>query len=100
MKANIIYYILLVFILYIFRNGTCNGIVLWVNWILDANENTRITTGPIEKVASGDKVCWDRFSKQGVYFVKSTPEVSTDKCLSYSIKFHVADGYFEYSFVL
>lgn len=73
--------------------------MLWVNWILDTND-TCITTGPVEEVLPGEKVCWDRFTKQGLYFVKSAPEVSTDKCLSYSIKFHVVDGYFEYSFVL
>lgn len=79
-----------------YSNGICNGIVLWVNWLLSADDC--ISTGPVDNVTVGKNVSWDMYSKQGVYFIKTKTEVSPSNLLSYSINFHVVNGSFEYDF--
>ncbi len=83
---------------YFFRTGICNGLVLWTDWILNEEDDIRISTGPSEEVTVGKTVTWDVYSKQGVYFFKSKTNVTSSNYLSYSIKFHVKEGSFEYSF--
>lgn len=80
------------------RTGTCNGLVLWVDWILSEDGSTKISSGPVRDVICGETVTWDMFSKQGAYFFKNPTQVSPTDHLSYSIKFHATEGSFEYLF--
>ena len=79
-----------------FRNATCNGIALWVKWIL--YDDITINTGPVEEVVVGEKVIWDMYSKQGVYFFKNIENITLKNRLLYNIKFHVENAMFEYNF--
>lgn len=69
-----------------------------MDWILSEDGSTNISSGPVRDVICGQKVVWDMFSKQGVYFFKNATQVSPTDNLSYSIKFHAKEGSFEYLF--
>lgn len=54
-------------------HGTCNGIVMWVNWRL--NKHTVITTGPRNIVTPGDEIKWDPQTRQAVYLLPEPKKV-------------------------
>ena len=44
--------------------GCCNGVALWVDWVL--NDEVSVSGGPSAPVIVGENVQWDINSKQGV----------------------------------
>ncbi|XP_065213490.1 protein arginine N-methyltransferase 7 [Planococcus citri] len=77
-------------------DATCNGVVLWVKWIL--SDDVSISTGPVQDVTVGEKVVWDMYSKQGIYFFKHIENISSRNQLLCNIKFHIEHAMFEYNF--
>lgn len=58
--------------------GACNGIALWMDWVLDPKEECIVSTGPTAEVQIDHQVSWDMHSRQGVYlFVEAIPQVAS-----------------------
>lgn len=68
-----------------FRPERCNGVALWTDYTFDSS--TVISTGPIAQVAIGQRIAWDMYTRQGVYFVKQSADTNKiSNKLSYSMK--------------
>lgn len=78
------------------RKGTCNGIALWVDWILDADEKYVVSTGPSAPIRVDHQVSWDMHSRQGVYLFVDT--VSQVTCLSFTTCFNPKSGNISFDF--
>lgn len=64
----------------------CNGVALWADFVLD--DSNTITFGPAKAIVPGHEIVWDRFSRQGVYFLNCTK--LKPKVLKWSFKFDVS----------
>uniref|UniRef100_L7M4L7 Protein arginine N-methyltransferase n=1 Tax=Rhipicephalus pulchellus TaxID=72859 RepID=L7M4L7_RHIPC len=81
------------------KKGACNGVALWADFKLD--DSNTVTSGPTQKIVPGEKIVWDRFSRQGVYFFDSTKldrSKVDPKVLKWSFKFDVPGGSMNFSF--
>lgn len=76
------------------NQGECNGVALWAEFELD--DSNTVTSGPTEAIVPGEQVVWDRFSRQGVYFLNSSK--LEPKVLKWSFKFNVSSGCMSFSF--
>uniref|UniRef100_A0A224Z6D1 Protein arginine N-methyltransferase n=1 Tax=Rhipicephalus zambeziensis TaxID=60191 RepID=A0A224Z6D1_9ACAR len=76
------------------NRGECNGVVLWADFELD--DSNTVTSGPVEPVVPGKQIVWDRFARQGVYFLTSCE--LEPKFLKWSFKFTVSSGSMSFSF--
>jgi len=75
--------------------GSCNGVALWVDWLLD--EETSVSGGPTAPVVVGEDIQWDVHSKQGVYFFQTPVDVADSKrALHYQV--NVTPGTYELKF--
>lgn len=56
------------FFFFILIRFKCNGIAVWVDWILDDEraEYSTVTSGPVVATEVGKTVQWDVHSRQGV----------------------------------
>lgn len=57
-------------------DGECNGVVLWMEWLLDSAGKLRVSEGPVATVSPGETVQWDMYSRQAVYFIRPTCRVT------------------------
>ncbi|KAH8298510.1 hypothetical protein KR044_008953 [Drosophila immigrans] len=85
--------------------GTCNGIALWVDWQLAANDSPKsvVTTGPIEPVVPGQFIKWDMFVRQGVHFINQTEATTKESAknrLDWSTIFRPVLGDLSFNFTL
>lgn len=79
-------------------SGICNGIVLWMDWNLDSD--VTVATGPIEKVAVDEKISWDPYTRQGVYFFGKDARTVVDgkTTVKFVVKFDPETGSFAFDF--
>uniref|UniRef100_A0A336L2X3 Protein arginine N-methyltransferase n=1 Tax=Culicoides sonorensis TaxID=179676 RepID=A0A336L2X3_CULSO len=64
-----------------------NGIAIWIDWQLNSNPKSIISTGPKEPIQIGEYIKWSMHDKQGVYFVNSTKNQISFK-VSYQLQFN------------
>lgn len=81
---------------FLFRDGTCNGIALWIDWKLD--DDVIISSGPQESIKSGAQVIWDPHTKQGVHLLKTIKSVKSKDTLSWSFDFKPNEGLMKFEF--
>ncbi|XP_032687508.1 protein arginine N-methyltransferase 7 [Odontomachus brunneus] len=77
-------------------NGSCNGVVLWVDWQLDTEIS--VSSGPMEEVVPGRRVSWDPFTRQGVHLFRKICDVTKGNVLSWSFTFIPQHGEVEFNF--
>ncbi|KAJ3662367.1 hypothetical protein Zmor_006721 [Zophobas morio] len=70
------------------RQGPCNGIALWVEWINDEDLKNVISSGPILSPQIGHSIDWDVHTRQGVCLFADR---STSK-IDYTFKFDFNEG--------
>ncbi|XP_030374210.1 protein arginine N-methyltransferase 7 [Scaptodrosophila lebanonensis] len=78
----------------------CNGVALWVDWQLNANDTSAkstVSSGPVEPIEIGKFVKWDMFVRQGVHFTR--PE-SRSKHVDWSTEFKPLLGQLNFNFTL
>ncbi|CAH0381142.1 unnamed protein product [Bemisia tabaci] len=77
------------------KKGTCHGVVLWADWCLD--DLDIISTGPLDLI--NEKLVWDKYTKQGVFFFPQYKTVSHSNKISYLSLFQhkIPDVSFEFS---
>ncbi|CAK9803941.1 Protein arginine N-methyltransferase 7 [Anthophora plagiata] len=80
----------------ILKNGTCNGVALWVDWHLDSE--ITISSGPTAEVQPGKRISWDRFTRQGVHLFKDIARVTQRSVVSYSFNFVPQHGNVKFDF--
>ncbi|XP_014600290.1 PREDICTED: protein arginine N-methyltransferase 7 [Polistes canadensis] len=80
----------------ILQNGSCNGVALWVDWQLDPEIS--ISCGPTEEIVPGERISWDRFTRQGVHIFRNIKDVSCTDKLSWSFSFAPKHGSIEFKF--
>lgn len=90
------------------RSGILHGIVLWMDFNLA--EKLSVTTGlqQTEKLNGKEwKLPWVRHTKQGVYFMKSSPRIQEESLLKnntpsvrYSVNFEPTTGEIDFDFQL
>ncbi|XP_065333722.1 protein arginine N-methyltransferase 7 [Cloeon dipterum] len=78
-------------------NGTCHGFALWMEWNLTKNITTS-TGGPLEPPKPNEKVQWDKFTRQGVYFCDGEFKVSPDDFYRFNVSHEVDACKTEFSF--
>lgn len=79
-----------------FRNGTCHGVALWMDFHLDLD--TVVSTGPQEEVIPGTRVVWDQHTRQGVYFLLPEEPVISGCALRYKAVFSPTTGDIVFNF--
>lgn len=52
----------------------CNGIAIWINWHLNENVKSVISTGPTIPIESEKFIQWSMHNRQGVFFVQKPVE--------------------------
>ncbi|XP_034251100.1 protein arginine N-methyltransferase 7-like [Thrips palmi] len=76
--------------------GQCNGVALWVDWVLDEEAQNVISTGPTEEVQIGHQVNWNLHSRQGVYlFPEAIAQVPN---LTFTTVFNPTSGVISFDF--
>ncbi|XP_063705621.1 protein arginine N-methyltransferase 7 [Culicoides brevitarsis] len=54
----------------------CNGIAIWIDWQLNSSPKSVISTGPRSEIHENEFILWSMSSRQGVFFVSETKEMS------------------------
>lgn len=54
----------------------CNGIAFWIDWQLNSNPKSLVSTGPTSPIEFGKFVQWSMHSRQGVFFVQEPGDIS------------------------
>lgn len=81
----------------IFKTGSLNGLALWIDWHLDIE--TTVSTGPLTQVIPGERIIWDKNTRQGVYLFRKIENVTSENILDWSLKFNLKkDKIFEFDF--
>ena len=57
--------------------GCCNGVALWVDWVLD--DEISVSGGPVAPVVVGENINWDINSKQGVFFFQIPVDIGDNR---------------------
>lgn len=65
--------------------GTCHGVALWLDIHFD--ESNTVSCGPQSPVQVGKRVVWDMYTRQGVYFMDKSTQVTSDHHLQYTFTF-------------
>ncbi|XP_026680647.1 protein arginine N-methyltransferase 7-like [Diaphorina citri] len=80
------------------RSGILHGIVIWIDWYLDAD--TRISSGPLAPIDphSTKPILWDPYSKQGVYFMPDFEEVSGASIVRGQVEYNARETYTQFEF--
>ncbi|CAL8070134.1 unnamed protein product [Orchesella dallaii] len=69
-----------------------NGVAIWIDW--KVSENEMLSTGPKGFPVLRERITWERFCKQGVYFV--TPK---NNQLKYTVTFNHITGDVDFNFI-
>ena len=56
--------------------GSCNGAALWLDWVLDAAGEHRVTSGILQPARAGHQLVWDRYSRQAAHLIRPPRAVS------------------------
>ncbi|XP_043198257.1 protein arginine N-methyltransferase 7-like [Amphibalanus amphitrite] len=56
--------------------GSCNGVALWMEWILDPAGQQRLTTGPLQAPRPGQQIVWDRYARQAAHLIREPRPVA------------------------
>ncbi|KAG7187839.1 hypothetical protein KM043_016875 [Ampulex compressa] len=80
----------------ILKNGSCNGIALWVDWQLDMD--ITVSSGPTNEILPGERISWDRFTRQGVHLFRDISNVTQEDALFYSFSFVPEHGNIDFDF--
>lgn len=86
--------LLIFFFFFNYREGTCNGIALWVDYSLDSE--VEVSTGPTKEVIPGEQIEWDLHTRQGVFLLKDVKSLNKNDVLLWSLKF--SDGAMSFNF--
>ncbi|XP_059468906.1 protein arginine N-methyltransferase 7 [Neocloeon triangulifer] len=78
------------------KEGVCHGFALWMDWHLTAE--LTVSTGPTEPPKVGEKVKWDKFTRQGVYFSDERHEVTSEDFYRFSATHEVESCKTDFSF--
>ncbi|KAG8041154.1 hypothetical protein G9C98_002142 [Cotesia typhae] len=78
-----------------FREGSCNGVALWIDWSLDSE--IVVSTGPSKPVVAGQRLSWDINNRQGVHLLRKIQNVNKQNSLSWFFKYH-NEGYQYFDF--
>ncbi|XP_065360199.1 protein arginine N-methyltransferase 7 [Calliphora vicina] len=64
-------------------SANCNGIALWVDWLLDNTATTKsiVSSGPVEPIEAGSFIKWDMFVRQGVHLLSKAQCVESGKSI-------------------
>ena len=84
-----------------YRNGTCNGIALWVDWLIDNANHCKsiVTTGAIQPIINGEFVQWDMFHRQGVLLIGKAQQVEAEKQkVQWNVTFKPKEGLLNFGF--
>ncbi|KAI5637866.1 protein arginine N-methyltransferase 7 [Phthorimaea operculella] len=68
-----------------------NGFAVWAVWTIGDKQHS---TGPIESSRIGDRVSWDRTTRQGVKLLKNTFEMRPTDKWSFQVACDIASGQF------
>ncbi|XP_013108324.1 protein arginine N-methyltransferase 7 [Stomoxys calcitrans] len=82
-------------------SSRCNGIALWVDWLLDDTNSPKstVTSGPLEDVGIGQFVRWDMFVRQGVHlFSQSHNVTSNESFVEWNVDFKPKQGILNFHF--
>ncbi|KAM7356509.1 arginine methyltransferase 7 isoform 2-T2 [Cochliomyia hominivorax] len=82
-------------------SASCNGIALWVDWMLDntGNNISIISSGPSEPIEVGTFIKWDMFIRQGVHLYSNAQSVQKDKSLlQWNVDFKPKLGQLDFNF--
>ncbi|KAL0118065.1 hypothetical protein PUN28_009028 [Cardiocondyla obscurior] len=80
----------------ILDSGSCNGVVIWVDWQLDSDLS--VSCGPIEEIVPGKRVSWDPYTRQGVHLFRRVSNVTKESTLSWAFTFIPQSGEVEFQF--
>uniref|UniRef100_A0A1I8N5W2 Protein arginine N-methyltransferase n=2 Tax=Musca domestica TaxID=7370 RepID=A0A1I8N5W2_MUSDO len=83
--------------------SSCNGIALWVDWLLDSTGNPKsiVSSGPTEPIEVGKHVKWNMFVRQGVHLMSQTQQVVNGKSeVSWEVEFKPGKGLIDFNFIV
>ncbi|KAF7995961.1 hypothetical protein HCN44_007928 [Aphidius gifuensis] len=81
----------------IFGAGSLNGLALWIDWHLDIE--TTVSTGPLTQVIPGERITWDKNTRQGVFLFRKIKNVTCQNAIDWSLTFNLKkDRIFEFNF--
>ncbi|XP_076657785.1 arginine methyltransferase 7 isoform X2 [Halictus rubicundus] len=80
----------------ILESGSCNGVVLWVDWHL--NSDITVSSGPKKEIQSGKRILWDPFTRQGVHLFRDITDVTQQSVLQWSFDFVPQHGNIKFDF--
>lgn len=69
-----------------------NGVAIWMDWYVSDTEV--LSTGPKVEIRPGEAVTWERFSKQGVYFLNPRAR----DAVQFEVCFNELDGDISFNF--
>ncbi|XP_077982657.1 protein arginine N-methyltransferase 7-like [Glandiceps talaboti] len=83
-------------------SGVCHGVVIWMEFELD--DNTTVSTGLLQQpVNFTDKLSWDTYTQQAVYFLPNNLTIdinSKQTKLDYTVTFDTKTGDMKFNFQL
>jgi len=76
------------------QNGTCNGIVCWVDWFLEKKETPKalISTGPNQPIQIGQYISWNMFTNQGIHLIPKSSNVNSGNNVEWETNFQPKKG--------
>lgn len=79
------------------NSGNCNGIVVWVDWNLDA-KNTIVGTGPVNNNEHEKFVVFEKGTRQGVHLLPRSKSVDENSILKWDNQFIPKSGEIKFNF--
>ncbi|XP_037809355.1 protein arginine N-methyltransferase 7 [Lucilia sericata] len=82
-------------------SASCNGIALWVDWLLDNTSRTKsiVSSGPMEPIETGKFIKWDMFGRQGVHLIGKAQNVENGKSIvQWKVDFKPKLGQLDFNF--
>ncbi|KZC12131.1 Protein arginine N-methyltransferase 7 [Dufourea novaeangliae] len=80
----------------IIEKGSCNGVVLWVDWHLDSE--VTVSSGSKTETQPGKRISWDPFTRQGVHLFRDIMNVTQQSILQWSFNFVPQHGNMKFDF--
>lgn len=71
----------------------CNGVAIWIDWHLNSNPKSIISTGPTHPIESGKLIQWSMNNRQGVYFVQESAD-----SISYQVRYQLEKNQLDFEF--
>lgn len=79
-------------------SGSCNGIVVWVDWNLDGKK-TIVGTGPVLNNSElGKFVVFEKGTRQGVHLLPRSKSVDENSILNWDNRFNPKSGEIKFNF--